>query len=353
MVAAGKDDGKMNVGILGFAHSHVSTYCGQWKLHPDLGVAVVAGWDHDRPRLQAAAEQFDIDTAETAEALLADARLEAVVIAAETSEHAELVERAAAAGKAVVLQKPIALTLEQADRIVAAVETSGVPFTMAWQMRVDPQNLKMKDLVDRGQLGRIFMVRRRHGLSTHLWDAFEDSWHVDAAYNRDIWADDASHAADFLYWLLGVPQTVSAEIGTLLNPKIPNDNGIAVFRYADGAFAELSCSFTCAAGENTTEIIAEKGVVIQNYGDAPSANCPRPAGGMGLKWYLTDTGTWTVADTPEVANHGERIAGLAKPLAQFLQGERPPIATAAEGRDVLRMILATYESNETGTRVRL
>jgi len=343
----------MDVGILGFAHSHVNAYCGQWKLHPELGMAVVAGWDHDKQRLQAAAEQFGLDTAETSDALLADARIEAVVIAAETSEHAELVERAAAAGKAVVLQKPIALTLEQADRIVAAVESSGAPFTMAWQMRVDPQNLKMKELVDREQLGRIFMVRRRHGLSTHLWDGFEDSWHVDAAYNRDIWADDASHAADFLYWLLGMPQTVSAEIGTLLNPKVPNDNGIAVFRYADGIFAELSCSFTCAAGENTTEIIAEKGVVIQNYGDAPSANCPCPAGGVGLKWYLTDAGQWTVADTPEVAGHGERISGLAEPLAQFLQGKRPPIATAAEGRDVLRMILATYESSQTGTRVRL
>ncbi|KKK71152.1 hypothetical protein LCGC14_2916780, partial [marine sediment metagenome] len=45
MVAAGKDDGKMNVGILGFAHSHVCNYCGQWKLHPDLGVAVVVARD--------------------------------------------------------------------------------------------------------------------------------------------------------------------------------------------------------------------------------------------------------------------------------------------------------------------
>ncbi|MCE5327205.1 MAG: Gfo/Idh/MocA family oxidoreductase [Planctomycetaceae bacterium] len=344
----------MNVGILGFAHGHVGAYCGQWKNNPQMGVSVVAGWDHDATRLADAAKNFGLTACASPRDVLATEGLEAVVIAAETNRHAELVELAAAAGKSIVLQKPMAITIEDADRIVAAVEKHGVPFTMAWQMRVDPQNLKIKEMMDSGVLGRICMVRRRHGLATHAWGAgFETSWHVDPAANRDIWADDSSHAIDFIYWLLGMPETVTAEIATLVNPKIPNDNGVAVFRYAGGPLAEVNCSFTCVAGENTTEIVGEKGVIVQNFGDGPSANNPRPAGAIGLKWFMQDAGQWTVADVPECANQGVRIGGLSAPLAEFLQGRRPPIATAKEGRDVLQIVLATYESSCTGRRVTL
>ncbi|MCE5279855.1 MAG: Gfo/Idh/MocA family oxidoreductase [Planctomycetaceae bacterium] len=343
----------MNVGILGFAHGHVGAYCGQWKNNPQMGITVTAGWDHDPARATGAGETFAIKICGTPQDLLARGDVDAVVIAAETNRHAELVELAAAAGKSIVLQKPMALTLDEADRIVAAVDAHAVAFTLAWQMRVDAENLKMKAMVDSGVLGRICMVRRRHGLATHTWGGFENSWHADPAANRDIWADDSSHAIDFIYWLLGMPASVTAELATLINPKVPNDNGIAVFRYAGGPLAEVGCSFTCVAGENTTEIVGEKGVIVQNFGDGPSANNPRPAGAISLKWFLQDSGQWTVSDVPGCDNQGVRIAALAAPLAEFLQGRRGPIATAAEGRDVLRIVLATYESSCTGRRVAL
>ncbi len=339
------------VGILGFAHGHVNTYCRVWREQPSLGVDPVAGWDHDPARAEEAAAAHDVELCESPESLVGRDDIDSVVVGAETALHAELVEAAASAGKAVVLQKPIALTLDGADRIAAAVESAGVPFTMAWQMRVDPQNLRMKELVESGELGRLFMVRRRHGLATHTWPRFADSWHADPDLNRDIFADDASHAIDFILWLLDMPATVTAELGTLHDPRVPNDNGIAVFRYNDGTFAEVVCSFVCAAGENTTEIVGEKGVVIQNYGDAPSANIPRPPGGIGLKWFLRETGEWTVSDLPDPKSQGERIAGLAGPLAEFLNGDRPPIADAREGRAALHVVLACYESAERGSRI--
>ena len=83
------------------------------------------------------------------------------------------------------------------------------------------------------------MVRRRHCLPTQQWKDFDKTWHVQPELNRDIFADDAAHPIDFIYWLLGMPVSVVAELGTLLNPAIPNDNAIAVFRYADGRFAEV------------------------------------------------------------------------------------------------------------------
>ncbi|MEI6807923.1 MAG: Gfo/Idh/MocA family oxidoreductase [bacterium] len=340
----------MNVGILGLAHGHTQMYCTQWREHPEWGVCVTAVWDHDVERAsKGGAEGVKVCTS-PAELL---AMVDAVVITAETSMHDELVQLAAAAGKPVVLQKPLSLTIEQADRMVSTIERSGIPFTLAWQMRTDPENIMIKDMFAGGTLGKIFMVRRRHGLSTHLWAGFDNSWHVKPQYNLDIWADDAAHPADFIYWLLGMPESVTAEIGSFLNPKIPSDNGVAIFRYPGGPIAEINCSFTCIAGDNTTEITGEKGSLIQNHGDGPGTSVPRLPGSTSLKWFIQGSAGWTVYDGRTLANQGERISGLAKPLADFLNGRRPPIGTVREGRDVLRMILASRESSRLGVRIRL
>ena len=190
-------------------------------------------------------------------------------------------------------------------------------------------------------------------MPTHLMPGFQDLWHADPVLNRDIWADDAAHPVDFMHWLLGVPETVTAEIESLLNPRVPMDNGIAIYRYTDGPVAEVSCSFTCAAAENTTEIVAERGTIIQNYGDLPSCNAPRPDHAEGLKWIFSDDREWTCSDIVSPLGHGSRIADLAVPLAAFIDGKRPPVATADEGRTSLRMTLACYVSVSEGRRVRI
>ena len=89
----------MGVGILGFAHGHVNAYCTQWQQHPVFGIELRAAWDHDAARLAKNAEAFGMEGETDLQALLARPDVSAVVIAAETSMHAELVEQAAAAGK--------------------------------------------------------------------------------------------------------------------------------------------------------------------------------------------------------------------------------------------------------------
>lgn len=342
----------IGVGILGFAHGHVNTYCEEWKKQ-EYGVQAVAGWDHDPARLEKAKNALGVQSYANVSDLLARDDIKAVVIGSETSMHADLAVQAAAAGKAIVLQKPMALTMAEADRIVEAVNKHNVPFTLAWQMRVDPQNLQMKQWMDSGEMGKVFQIRRRHGLAMGLQASFADSWHVKPEYNRDIWADDASHPIDLLHFWLGVPESVTAEIESLYNPRIPNDNGIAIFRYPGGLIAEVNCSFTCSAAESTTEIVCEKGTIVQNYGDGPSCNAPRSGDGAGLKRFDTATGAWIASDIASPPNHSFRIRGLAKPLAEFIRGEAAPLATAEEGRTSLQMVLATYASARQGRRVTL
>lgn len=343
----------ITLSVLGLAHGHLHGYLQRWLKTPELRIRPHSAWDHDAARLTAGCERHGLTPCASVEELLQDPAVDAVMIGAETAYHAELVEVAAAAGKAIILQKPLALTLDQADRIVNAVSASGVPFTMAWQMRVDPQNVQMRDWVRSGELGRVFMLRRRHGLATHNWPGFGQTWHTNPELNRDIWADDAAHPFDFMLWMLGLPETVTAEIASLHDPDVPHDNGVAILRWPSGAVGEVSCSFTAWAGENTTEIYAEHGAVVQNYGDAISAAVPRDPGAEGLRRFDPAAGKWVGSGIATPTNHFERIEALAAPLAAFLHGEAPPLASASDGRDALKLVLASLLSSRSGTRVSL
>ncbi|MBT5447854.1 MAG: hypothetical protein HOK90_01565 [Gemmatimonadetes bacterium] len=70
-----------------------------------------------------------------------------------------------------------------------------------------------------------------------------------------------------------------------------------------------------------------------------------------MKWYVREADEWVVSEVDTPKAQGERIAGLAGPLAEFLHGRRPPLATVEDGLNALRIVLACYEANETGRRV--
>lgn len=343
----------IGVGILGFAHGHVMSFAPVWMKNPEMGVSVVCGWDHDAERAAKSTETLGIRCAATADEVLADPAVNAVVITSETKYHTELAEKAANAKKAIIMYKPMALTLQEADRIVEAVKKNNVPFTLGYQMRVDPQNIRIKELSHDGTIGTPYVYRRRHSLSTHTWAGFENTWHASPELNRDIFADDSAHPIDMLNWLFGVPETVMAEMTTMHNPKVVNDNGVALFKYPNGMIAEISCYFTCSASEITTEVYGAKGAVLQHYGDAVSTRLPRPEGQPGLKWYVDGSDNWIDSGIASPAAHGERLAAQAAPFAEFLHGKRPPICSVREGRDSLRMVLACYLSAREGARVRI
>jgi len=339
-----------NVAILGFAHGHVMAFGEEWVKKPELGITVTAGWDHDAARLQASAKSFpDMKPCTSVDEALALA--DAVVISSETSLHAELIEKAAAAGKAIICYKPLALTMAEADRIVAAVEKYQVPFTMGYQSRVDAQNIRIREMIQNQEIGATYLYRRRHGLSTHLWNDFEHTWHNNPAYNRDIFADDSSHPIDMMNWIFGMPETVYAEISTMHNPAVPNDTAVLIFKYANGMIAEITCPFACTASEITTEVYGAKGSIIQSYGDAVSTGLPRPEGQPGLKYCFAGENTWIDSGIESPAVHRRRLVDQAAPFADFLYDRRDAICTVYEGRNDLRLVLACYVSAREGRRV--
>ncbi|MBD3174370.1 MAG: gfo/Idh/MocA family oxidoreductase [Armatimonadia bacterium] len=348
----------IGVGVLSFAHGHVNAYCSQMKSWNDE-VKLIAAWDANETRGARQAEAFGMDYRADVADVLSDPEIEAVFIASETSEHARLVEAAAAAGKTIVLQKPLAFRIEDCDRIEAAVESAGVRFTVAYQMRHDPANQKMRELVLGGEIGRVGLLRRRHCIPVLFNEGFysnpETQWHVQADKNFGMFMDDACHAADFIYWIMGMPTSVMAEIDNVLTDIAPDDTGVALYRHDSGAMSILTNASVTHAGVNTTEIYGDEGVIIQDYGDGPSNGAVKPPeDAVGVKIFkASESGKgFQPLDVPVPEGHGERIHGVARPMVDWLKDDNaPPPCPLREARCSVEMCLGAYASAESGSRV--
>ena len=343
---------KIGIGIVSWAHGHVNAYARRIQGFDDA--RLVGCWDDDVERGMRNAEEFGIAFSPRLEELLANREVESVIIASETNKHGDLCVKAARAGKAILLQKPMALSVAECDRIIEAVDSAGIWFSMAYQMRCDPQNIHMKRLVEDGAVGRVGVVRRRHCIGVLFNKEFVEGpsrWHLSREANRGMWMDDASHACDWLLSMFGKPASVIAEIDNVLTDSAPDDCGFAVFRYPNGMMAEIHNASVTLAAENTTEIYGDLGVIIQNYGDGPSCSL-QPANPVGVKLYQGDKPElgWQDQRIPVPSSHSERIAGVARPFIDALKSGIP-MCTAREGRVSVQMVLAAYESAESGRRI--
>jgi predicted dehydrogenase len=341
----------VRLGVISFAHGHVNAYVEAIKDVPDA--RVVAAWDDDRARGAAQCHKYGLAFEEDLDALLRREDVDAVFVTSPTNQHAAHAVAAAQAGKHVLLQKPMALTLQDCDAIIAAVQRYGVKFSMCYQMRADPVNRKMKALLDEGAVGHVAVVRRRHAIGALLSPRFAQpgNWHIDPVQNMGMFMDDASHAADWFYWMLGRPSSVIAEIDNVVTNVAPDDNGVAVYRFANKEIGILLNSSTMLVAEATTEIYGDAGTIVQNYGDGPSSALPRPPGASALKIYRAGADDWERFDFPADTPHGVRIRAVPRPLIDYLQGRAGPLATAEDGRVCIEMILGAYRAAREGRRV--
>ncbi len=344
---------KVGIGILSFAHGHSGVYCQVMKDFPDVNL--VAAWDDNPERGRKNAETYGLEYRARVEDLLSDPRIQAVIVTCETNRHADLIEQAAAAGKHILCQKPLATTLADCDRIIQAVKRYGVKFGMGYQMRHDPMNLKMKALVDAGEVGNIAIVRRRHALNVLLSPDFVNGptrWHFDPTANVGMFFDDASHVCDWFYWMLGKPVSVTAEIDDVVTHVSPDDNGVAIFRFGKGEIGILLNSSTTVAAIGTTEIYGDRGTILHDYGDGPSCAAPRPADAVSIRMIHPGETRWTEFPVPIPASQGERLKAVPRPFIDYVLGRTDETISAEDGRVTVEMLIGAYQSAAEGKRIR-
>jgi len=348
---------QIGIGILSFAHGHANVYCQVMAdpvQFPD--VKLISAWDDNPARGSASTQRYNIPLRSSPAEVINDHQVDAVIVTCETNRHAELIQLAATAGKHVLCQKPLATTLADCDRIITSVKQSGIKFSMAYQMRHDPVNQKIKELLDSHAIGDVAVIRRRHAIGVLLDANFVNGptrWHIDPVSNVGMFFDDATHAADWFYWMLGKPRSVMAEIDSVVTSVAPDDNGVAIYRFQHGEMGILLNSSTTVAAVNTTEIYGTLGTIVQDYGDAPSTSSPRPVGAAPLKLIHPGEKEWTFFDLPIPKSQGDRLAAIPRPFINYLRGLTEQTISAEEGRVGVEMVLAAYQSARDGRRILL
>ena len=197
--------------------------------------------------------------------LLADAAVEAVVIATPHHLHTAIVEDAARAGKHILLEKPMAPTLDECDRILAVVAAAGVKLMVGHTNQFAQAYRTAKTILDSGELGEIVL-----GLSTMSKFWFESNrreWHLDRETGGGMWMTAGIHCLDRLTWLIGSRvERVSAQLGTHFHAQQADDSGLIFLRYANGAAGTVvSVGYANGAPKHLTELTCTHGMMNIDY----------------------------------------------------------------------------------------
>jgi len=334
------------IAILSFAHYHANFWAEAFLAEPD--VALTAIWDDVEARGREAADRFGVPFVASLRGAVEAA--DAVAVCSENSRHVELVEIATSAGKPILCEKPIAATLEQADRIVDAVAASGVLFMQSFPKRLDPISHELKDTIESGRLGRIHFVRIRHGHYYGLAGDFRDQWYVDPELGGGgALLDEGIHAADLLCWLFGMPESVVATTANVLEGLRVEDGASALYTYADGMTAEITASFLFAAADTSIEVYGTHGTVLISGVDLASRDITE--GGF-MRSYTDgqDERRWVTHNVVPSFKLGQFHHKNAIVFAQCLKGQRKPSATAEDGRNALLLISRAYDAARIGVR---
>jgi len=313
------------------------------------GVELVAVCDLIEQRARDAGEQNGVPWFTSYPQMLTDVPSDAVAICTPSGLHPQHGILAARAGKHVICEKPMAITLSAADELVHVCDESGVHLFVVKQNRLNPAVQLVKRAVDKGRFGRLYLAN-----TTVRWTRPQE--YYDQAPWRGTWEFDggafmnqASHYVDLIQWLVGPVESVIAKTATLARRIETEDTGIAVMRFRSGALGVIEVTMLTYPKnlEGSLTLLGEKGTVR--------------IGGTAVNriehWTFAepdeDDKLVTEASTNPASVYGFGHAGYYRNVLAVLRGEAQPETDGRAGRKSLELILGIYESAKTGRDVPL
>lgn len=282
-------------------------------------------------------------------ALLARDDIDLVSICVPSGLHAQIALDAMQAGKHVLVEKPIAITLEDADRMIAMSEATGRTLGVVLQNRYNPPMQRLRAAIDQGKLGRLYL-----GNACVRWyrpqSYYEDGWHGTWAMDGGALMNQSIHHIDALQWLMGPVQSVFAYSATLAHRMEAEDVGVAVVRFTSGALATIEGS-TLTWPQNL-----EGSVAI--FGERGSVKIGGTALNRIVLWKVegeleqeAELLTSQLVDPPSVYGYSHRE--VIRDFAEAVRLGRPPGTPGHAARRSLELVLAIYESARSGREVTL
>lgn len=318
------------------------------------GAALVACTSRRPDRAAAFASRHHCDSEPDLQAMLARGDVDAVVIATPSGTHAAIGVAAAHAGKHVLCEKPLDVTLEAADRLIAACKAAGVRIGTIFQSRFGPGARAVKAAVDAGWFGRLAQC------SVHVpWYRDLDyyasvDWRGTRAGDGGALFNQGVHAVDMLLWLAGDVAAASAVVQTRIHPIETEDNAAAWLRFACGAVGVIQSSTACFPGDTKrVEIRGERGsaVLADDVITTWAFDEPRELDStLGARQRKVHVGGGA-ADPAAISVDGH--VAQYRDFVEAVRFGREPAVSGREGRRSVELICALYESSRTGRIVHL
>lgn len=333
------------IAVLGVAHYHANFWTQAFLRDKDVALSGV--WDADPSLAQDFAARHGIEVATDRDALLAVS--DAAAICSATGDHVDLVRAVAARGLPVLCEKPLGASRAQCDAIASIVAVSGIRFMQSFPKRFDPVNHEIAALLRDGAIGKVTMCRIRHGHSHGLDPAFRKGWYVDPTLSGGgTLLDEGVHAADFLRWMFGEPETAFAVISSDTFGLPVEDTAAAIFRFPSGMIAEVATSWAFTAADTSIEIYGTGGTILLGGVDIAS----RPTRETEfLRIFRRDKdggGNWTASPTVPHFKTGVFHEHVASAFAAALREACPMPVTLEDGLRAFAMIDAAYRSTRSG-----
>ena len=284
--------------------------------------------------------------------MLAEDDIEMVTIAAPTDLHAQMTVDAASAGKHVVCEKPLCMTLEEADLMIDVCSRKGVLLQYAEELFFTPKYLKAKEMADQGAFGKVYCVKQSE---KHFGPHGPWFWDVEKS-GGGVFMDMGCHGIAFCYWFLGRPEirNVYCQMGTYVHGDKTRgeDNSICIIEFECGAVGLVEDSWARRGGmDDRIEVYGEGGVT---YADLHMGNALPTYSEYGYGYAVEKAPTtkgWTLPVFEELWNYG--FPQEMHHFARCVRGKDEPQATGEDGRVVQEVLLAGYHSAGTGIRVDL
>ncbi|PID27544.1 MAG: oxidoreductase [Candidatus Cloacimonadota bacterium] len=272
-----------------------------------------------------------------------------VNILSESGKHAEhTIDIVKKYKKHIVTEKPMALTLKDADEMIRACDEEGVKLFVVKQNRYNLPVMKTREALEDGRFGKMVMgtVRVRWCRPQHYYD--QDAWRGTWAMDGGVFTNQASHHIDLLEWMLGEPVSVFAKSRTALVDIETEDTGVAVIQFAGGAIGVVEATTATRPKdlEGSLSLLGEKGTV-EISGFAVNE--------MKI-WNFTDANDDKEEVLSQYKENPSNVYGFGhvrylENVIDSLVENKKALVGGLEGRKSLELISAIYESIETGKEV--
>ncbi|MBR1190491.1 Gfo/Idh/MocA family protein [Bradyrhizobium sp. AUGA SZCCT0160] len=327
------------------------------KRHADLlggghiaGAKLVAVCDVVRERADKVASRFGVPAFYSIDEFLNHKDMQAVSVLTPSGMHPAHAIAAAKAGKHVIVEKPMALRLEDADVMMNACDAAGVKLFVVKQNRFNVPVIKAREALEAGRFGRLILgtVRVRWCRDQAYYD--QDKWRGTWAYDGGVLANQASHHVDMLEWFFGDVVSVHARAATALVNIEAEDTAVATLKFKNGALGiiEATTAVRPTDLEGSLSILGEGGAVeiagfavnkIRHWQFSKQLDSDREV----IERFSVNP--------PNVYGFGHQA--YYEHVVKCLNDQSPALVDGLQGRKSLELISALYESIETGKEVSL